>query len=89
MDTAQKRFSALNHTAPWRGALRLPTGASSAAARLALLFLYAGITPSAAVAGSGLALRITVSDRVTSMTTSDRTARLVPTARITSIDPAD
>lgn len=43
VDTAAKRFSAMNVHCPWRGVAVLPSGTVGAPARLAVRWLYAGI----------------------------------------------
>lgn len=43
VDTAAKRFSALNVSSPWRGLSYFPTGTITAAERQAVAYLYSGI----------------------------------------------
>ena len=43
MDTAAKRFSAMNIMCPWRGVNGFPTGTVDAAERASLNYLYNGI----------------------------------------------
>lgn len=50
VDTAQKRFSAMNTFSPWRGTAVVPSGTISGAVRQAIAFLYSGILAQAGVA---------------------------------------
>jgi hypothetical protein len=47
LDTANKRFSAVNVGNPWRGPTYFPTGTVDASERLAVLWLYSGIAAGA------------------------------------------
>lgn len=50
IDTAAKRYSALNVLSPWRGLNYFPTGAVPQAERQAVIYLYSGILAVAPVA---------------------------------------
>lgn len=50
VDTAAKRYSALNVLSPWRGLNYFPTGAVPQAERQAVIYLYSGILAVAPVA---------------------------------------
>ena len=47
-DSAQKRFSAMNISAPWRGLMVVPTGTVGEGQRAAAMFLYSGVAVVAA-----------------------------------------
>lgn len=49
IDTAQKRFSAMNLMCPWRGIVVLPSGTIGAAARQTVRWFYSGILAAAGV----------------------------------------
>lgn len=56
-DTAAKRYSAMNITAPWRGLNVVPNVAIPQGERQAVMFMYSGILASPAtvvVSGTGL-----------------------------------
>jgi hypothetical protein len=49
LDSAQKRYSAMNTMSPWRGTPALPSGTIGGAIRQAIAFLYSGIVAQAGV----------------------------------------
>jgi hypothetical protein len=49
IDTAAKRFSAMNLLCPWRGVAVVPTGTIGAAARQTVRWLYSGILAQAGI----------------------------------------
>ena len=52
-DTANKRYSAINISSPWRGVLPFPDGAISQGDRQAAMFLYSGILAAGGSVTSG------------------------------------
>ena len=54
IDTAEKRYSAIHVTMPWRSASPIPSGAIDQADRQTIAFLYSGILAGGAVPSTPL-----------------------------------
>jgi hypothetical protein len=57
INTAERRFSIINLTLPWRGINEYPDAGTGSDEREALLYQYSGIAPAAPAIDTGLPLR--------------------------------